>query len=144
MKRFRPGVLNKLLILAIGLTIMIVYAYFDIKKRTNVNSNLISEYPLILKKDSINGEITDINYRDQKLFRTSANILEATINYTLKKRINVSNEKTTGKKLHEIVRVGVWIKKEANSTTLSVYKLNDFDTTEFIFPLLNEKLHPIN
>lgn len=51
--------------------------------------------------------------------------------------------KTTGKKLHEIVRVGVWIKKEANSTTLSVYKLNDSDTTEFIFPLLNEKLHPI-
>ncbi len=143
MKRFSPGVLNKLLILTIGLTIVIVYAYFDIKKRTIINSNLTSEYPLILKKDSINGEITEINYRDPKLFRTSANILEATINYTLKKRINVSNEQTTGKKLNEIVRVGVWVKKEANSTTISVYKRNASDTKEFIFPLLNEKLHPI-
>ena len=143
MKRFSQGALNKLLILVIGFTIMIVYAYFDIKNRTAINNNLTSEYPLILKKDSINGKITNIYYRDPKLFRTSTNVLEATIDDTLKKRVNVSNEQTTGQNLYETVRVGVWVKKRVNSTTISVYEHNASDTTEFIFPLLNEKFHPI-
>jgi hypothetical protein len=133
----------KLRVLLIGICILALIAYFKIRKQDNIYYRLELEFPLITLEERIFGRITGTYELDPKLFRINTNSLRVTLNDTLKRRLNVDNELSTGKSLHAVLVIGDVVLKQSDSTTISLFRIKGADTLEFRFPLLNEKLHPL-
>ncbi|MFU8845129.1 MAG: hypothetical protein ACNA7V_15105 [Bacteroidales bacterium] len=134
---------TKLRVLLIGICILALIAYFNIRKKDKIIERLNMEYPLITIDEEIFGQITGVYHIDPKLFRINTNSLEIAINHKIKRRLNVDNEIFTGKRLHDVLAIGDIVLKHGDSATASIFKIHGTDTLEFRFPLLNEKLHPL-
>jgi multidrug resistance efflux pump len=132
-----------ILFFAIWIPAIAFWFFYEIKRKDKIIANLAIEYPLIEITEQITGQVTSIYYLDDNDFRINTNSLEITINDTLKRRLNVDNEIYTGKRLHDVLTIGDSLHKQADSTTIAVFKIRGADTLKYRFPLLNEKLHPL-
>jgi len=127
----------------ISISIALIWFYLDIKKSQDLILKFALEYPVIKIEEHINGQVTSIYQHDPKEFRIMSYNRDITINDTLKRRLNVDNELYTGSSLGEILSVGDSLHKQADSTSIAVFKIRGADTLKYRFPLLNEKLHPL-
>lgn len=134
---------TSLIFFLIGFTIVVTWFYYNVKESQELAAKFAKEYPVIKIEEHIKGQVTSIYQHDPKEFRIMSYNRDITINDTLKRRLNVDNELYTGRSLGEILSVGDSLNKQADSTTITIYKIWEADTLKYRFPLLNEKLHPL-
>jgi hypothetical protein len=134
---------SSLIFFLISISIALIWFCLDIKKSQDLILKFAIEYPVIKIEEHIKGQVTSIYQHDPKEFRIMSYNRDITINDTLKRRLNVDNELYTGRSLGEILSVGDSLNKQADSTTITIYKIREADTLKYRFPLLNEKLHPL-
>jgi hypothetical protein len=132
-----------IIFIAVWICILASWFYYEVNKRHKIVSRLAIEYPLIEIDEYIYGRVTRVYPHDPNLFRINTNSHDITINNTMKRRLNVDDEIFTGKRLHDVLAIGDKVLKQSDSTTISIFKIQGFDTLEYRFPLLNEKLHPL-
>ncbi|NOU45780.1 MAG: hypothetical protein HOO86_01815 [Bacteroidales bacterium] len=139
----KNDILLKAAVLIIGISIMAIYTYFDIKNKDSISDALKIKYPPVDIHEHFGGEITDNYKRDLKLFRNDPNRVEVTINDSLEKGISVEDEMTTGHHLDDLLEIGDFILKEKGSTVLLLFKIQGKDTLQYSFHLTNEKGYPL-
>lgn len=141
--KVKKDFLPKAAIFIIGISILAIYAYFDIKNKDSISDALKIKYPPVDIHEHLGGKITDNYKRDLKLFRNDPNRVEVTINDSLKKGISVEDEMTTGYYLDDLLEVGDLILKENGSVILLLYKILGQDTLQYSFHLTDEKGYPL-
>jgi hypothetical protein len=139
----RKETVLKLVAVSIFVSVMFLGNYIYIRKTGTIWSKLETEYPIIEKHEHFNNRITGIYKLDPKLFRINPNSRMITLNDSIKRRLLVDDEIDSGKQLHEILKIGDYLHKLPDSTSVTLYRIRGTDTLNFYFPLLNNKLHPL-
>jgi hypothetical protein len=139
----RKETVLKLVAVSIFVSVMFLGNYIYIRKTGTIWSKLETEYPIIEKHEHFNNRITGIYKLDPKRFRINPNSWMITLDDSIKRDLVVDDEMLTGKRLHEILKIGDYLHKLPDSTSVTLYRIRGTDTLNFYFPLLNNKLHPL-
>jgi len=127
----------------IFISIIFVGSYLFNRKTEMIWSKLETEYPLIEKHEHFNNKITGIYHLDPKRFRIHTNSWMITMDDSIKRDLIVGNELRTDKRLREVLKIGDYLYKLPDSTSVSLFRIRGNDTLEFNFPLHGKNLRPL-
>lgn len=143
--KIRKDLIPGLLLVVLVVTGGSIYYKMDMKRKQEILDSLKSEYPQISIDEILTGEITHIYHGHLNVFNNSPDKAYIEINSITKRRITTSYSINEMKLLDEVLSFpGLYIYKEMGSDRLSIYTIQNGDTTIYIFKILDDLGYPLD